>query len=150
MQLLQCEYPIVRQWAAVHRQSAGLVNSDQMLVDVEEWQCHGVPIVACRQEVGGWRMWGIRAMVSVMSLRTRILLFLFIFALVPLLMAVVINLPLVLERVDSFYRQSFLQNLRQDFRDLDQHLASRDANVRLLARLPESCLLYTSDAADES
>jgi signal transduction histidine kinase len=82
-----------------------------------------------------------------MSLRTRILLFLFIFALVPLLMAVVINLPLVLERVDSFYRQSFLQNLRQDFRDLDQHLASRDANVRLLARLPEPSLLGDEGAA---
>ncbi len=76
-----------------------------------------------------------------MSLRTRILLFLFLFALVPLLMAVVINLPLVLERVDSFYREAFLRDLRQDFRDLDQHLASRDANVRLLARLPEPSLL---------
>ncbi len=76
-----------------------------------------------------------------MSLRTRILLFLFIFALVPLLMAVVINLPLVLERVDAFYRQTTLRDLRQDFRDLDQHLASRDANVRLLAKLPEPSLL---------
>lgn len=76
-----------------------------------------------------------------MSLRTRILLFLFVFALVPLLMAVVINLPLVLERVDAFYRQTTLRDLRQDFRDLDQHLASRDANVRLLARLPEPSLL---------
>lgn len=76
-----------------------------------------------------------------MSLRTRILLFLFIFALVPLVMAVVINLPLVLERVDNFYRQTYLHDLRQDFRDLDQHLASRDANVRLLSRLPEPSLL---------
>lgn len=76
-----------------------------------------------------------------MSLRTRILLFLFIFALVPLLMAVAINLPLVLERVDNFYRQNYLHDLRQDFRDLDQHLASRDANVRLLSRLPEPSLL---------
>ena len=76
-----------------------------------------------------------------MSLRTRILMFLFIFALMPLLMAVVINLPLVLERVDLFYRQAFLQNLRVDFNDLDQHLASRNASVRLLARLPEPSLL---------
>lgn len=82
-----------------------------------------------------------------MSLRTRILLFLFIFALVPLLMAVVINLPLVLERVDSFYRHAFLQNLRADFSDLDQHLASRDANVRLLARLPEPSVLSQQNAA---
>jgi len=75
-----------------------------------------------------------------MSLRTRILLFLFIFALVPLLMAVVINLPLVLDRVDDYSRRTYLHDLRQDFRDLDQHLASRDANVRLLARLPEPTL----------
>ena len=62
-----------------------------------------------------------------MSLRVRILLFLFLFGLVPLMLAVVINLPLVLERVDLFYRAAFLQNLRADFSDLDQHLASRDA-----------------------
>ena len=68
-----------------------------------------------------------------MSLRVRILLFLFLFRLVPLMLAVVINLPLVLERVDLFYRAAFLQNLRADFSDLDQHLASRDASVRLLA-----------------
>ncbi len=72
-----------------------------------------------------------------MSLRLRILLFLFLFGLLPLLLAVVINLPLVLERVDLFYRHAFLQNLRADFSDLDQHLASRDASVRLLAKLPE-------------
>ena len=54
-----------------------------------------------------------------------------------LMLAVVINLPLVLERVDLFYRAAFLQNLRADFSDLDQHLASRDASVRLLAKLPE-------------
>jgi signal transduction histidine kinase len=72
-----------------------------------------------------------------MSLRMRILLFLFLFGLVPLLLAVIINLPLVLERVDLFYRHAFLQNLRADFSDLDQHLASRDASVRLLAKLPE-------------
>ena len=77
------------------------------------------------------------AIVRSMSLRMRILLFLFLFGLVPLMLAVVINLPLVLERVDLFYRHSFLQNLRADFSDLDQHLASRDASVRLLAKLPE-------------
>ncbi len=77
------------------------------------------------------------AIVRSMSLRMRILLFLFLFGLVPLMLAVVINLPLVLERVDLFYRHAFLQNLRADFSDLDQHLASRDASVRLLAKLPE-------------
>ena len=56
---------------------------------------------------------------------------------ITLVLAVVINLPLVLERIDLFYRHAFLQNLRADFSDLDQHLASRDASVRLLAKLPE-------------
>lgn len=85
-----------------------------------------------------------------MSLRTRILLFLFIFALLPLLMAVGINLPLVLDRVDAFYRQAFLQNLRADFTDLDQHLASRKASARLLARLPEPSLLFGDDPAGQA
>lgn len=75
----------------------------------------------------------------------RILLFLFLFGLVPLILAVVINLPLVLERIDLFYRHAFLQNLRADFSDLDQHLASRDASVRLLARLPEPGALVRSE-----
>ncbi len=76
-----------------------------------------------------------------MSLRSRIFLFLFVFALLPLLVAVVINLPLVLDRVELFYRQAFLQNLRADFSDLDTHLASRDEMIRLLAKLPEPGLV---------
>jgi signal transduction histidine kinase/CheY-like chemotaxis protein len=72
-----------------------------------------------------------------MTLRARIFLFLGLFAVVPLLLAVAINLPLVLERVELFYRHAFLQDLRADFRDLDQHLASRHEMVRLLAKLPE-------------
>ncbi len=72
-----------------------------------------------------------------MKLRTQILLFFFAFALTPLLIAVVINLPLVLERMDLFYQKAHLQNLRADFRDLDQHLASRHEMVKLLAKLPE-------------
>ncbi len=84
-----------------------------------------------------------------MSLRMRILLFLFVFGLVPLLLAVVINLPLVLERVDLFYRHAFLQNLRADFSDLDQHLASRDASVRLLAKLPEPGALVGDDGKED-
>ncbi len=80
-----------------------------------------------------------------MSLRLRILLFLFLFGLLPLMLAVIINLPLVLERVELFYRHAFLQNLRADFSDLDQHLASRDASVRLLAKLPEPGALVGDD-----
>lgn len=85
-----------------------------------------------------------------MSLRTRILLFLFLFALLPLLMAVVINLPLILDRVDDYSRRTYLHDLRQDFRDLDQHLASRDANVRLLARLPEPSLFAPDEVASQT
>ncbi len=80
-----------------------------------------------------------------MSLRTRILLFLFVFALLPLLGAVAINLPLVLDRVELFYRQAFLQNLRADFQDLDTHLASRDEMLRLLAKLPEPGVVLGQD-----
>ncbi|HIE54208.1 MAG TPA: histidine kinase, partial [Chromatiaceae bacterium] len=80
-----------------------------------------------------------------MSLRTRILLFLFIFAMLPLVGAVAINLPLVLDRVELFYRQAFLQNLRADFQDLDTHLASRDEMIRLLAKLPEPGVVLGQD-----
>jgi signal transduction histidine kinase len=85
------------------------------------------------------------------KLRTQILLFLFLFALVPLVAAVLINLPLVLDRLELFYQQAYLQNLRADFRDLDQHLASRDEMVRLLAKLPEpgSVLGVTKDLTDD-
>jgi len=71
------------------------------------------------------------------KLRTQIFIFSFLFALAPLVLAVVINLPLVLERMELFYHKAHLQNLRADFRDLDQHLASREQMVRLLAKLPE-------------
>ncbi len=72
-----------------------------------------------------------------MKLRTQILLLLFMFALAPLIVAMMVNRPLVLEQVELFYHQSHLQSLRADFRDLDQHLASRHEMVRLLAKLPE-------------
>ena len=80
-----------------------------------------------------------------MKLRTQVLLFLFIFALIPLLTAVVINLPLVLGRMELFYQKAHLQNLRADFRDLDQHLASRNEMVRLLAKLPEPGLVLGTE-----
>jgi signal transduction histidine kinase len=72
-----------------------------------------------------------------MKLRTQILVSLFLFAFVPLFAAFVINLPLVLDRFEHFYHQAHMQNLRADFRDLDQHLASRHELVSLLAKLPE-------------
>ncbi len=70
-----------------------------------------------------------------MRVRTQILLFLALFALTPLLAAVVINVPLVFDRLEAFYHRAHLLNLRADFRDLDQHLASRYETVRLLAKL---------------
>jgi signal transduction histidine kinase/CheY-like chemotaxis protein len=72
-----------------------------------------------------------------MKLRYYILLLLLAFGLVPLIVAVLINLPLVLDRTSLFYQKAYLQNLRADFRDLDQHLASRHEMIRLLAKLPE-------------
>jgi signal transduction histidine kinase/CheY-like chemotaxis protein len=71
------------------------------------------------------------------KLRYYILLLLLLFGLAPLIIAVLINLPLVLDRTAMFYQKAYLQNLRADFRDLDQHLASRDEMIRLLAKLPE-------------
>jgi len=69
--------------------------------------------------------------------RTQIFSFLFLFGFAPLIAAVVINLPLVLDRLELFYQRAHLQNLRADFRDLDQHIASRQEMVRLLAKLPD-------------
>nr|WP_206171861.1 ATP-binding protein [Thiorhodococcus mannitoliphagus] len=59
----------------------------------------------------------------------------------PLILAAVINLPLVLDRTSLFYQRAYLQNLRADFRDLDQHLASRHEMIRLLSKLPEPGLI---------
>ena len=56
-----------------------------------------------------------------MKLRTQILVSLFLFAFTPLFVAFIINLPLVLDRFERFYHEAHTQNLRADFRDLDQH-----------------------------
>lgn len=80
-----------------------------------------------------------------MKLRNLILLILLVFALTPLLLAVMINLPLVLDRTALFYQKAYLQNLRADFRDLDQHLASRNEMIRLLAKLPEPGLILGNE-----
>ncbi len=85
-----------------------------------------------------------------MRLRTQILIFFLIFGLTPLLSAVIINLPLVFGSLELFYHKAHLQNLRADFRDLDQHLASRQEMVRLLAKLPEpGAILGESDDAEQ-
>nr|WP_207168407.1 ATP-binding protein [Thiocystis violacea] len=74
-------------------------------------------------------------------MRAYILLFLLVFGLTPLILAAIINLPLVLDRTSLFYQRAYLQNLRADFRDLDQHLASRHEMIRLLSKLPEPGLI---------
>ena len=84
-----------------------------------------------------------------MKLRTQILVLLLVFGLVPLLISVFLNLPLVLDRTALIYQKAHLQNLRADFRDLDQHLASRHEMVRLLAKLPEPGLILGDRGDDD-
>ena len=84
-----------------------------------------------------------------MKLRTQVFLFFLLFALTPLLTAVALNLPLVLGRMELFYHKAHLQNLRADFRDLDQHLASREEMVKLLAKLPEPGSVLDNSNQDE-
>lgn len=72
-----------------------------------------------------------------MKLRTQILLVLLAFALLPLLIIMVSNFPRVLDLVGTLNRELFLQDLRSDFRDLDQHLVTRQEMLKLLAKLPE-------------
>ncbi len=70
-----------------------------------------------------------------MKLRTHFFLFLFLFGMAPLLTAVVINLPFVMNKLEMFYQKAHVQNLRADFQEIDQHLASRKEVVRILAKL---------------
>ena len=81
-----------------------------------------------------------------MKLRTQISLFLFLFGLVPLFAALVINIPLIFDRIESLYHKAHLQNLRAGFGDLDQHIARRHEMARLLAKFPEPGMLV--DASD--
>jgi signal transduction histidine kinase/CheY-like chemotaxis protein len=83
------------------------------------------------------------------KLRSQILVLLLVFGLVPLLISVFLNLPLVLERTALIYQKAYLQNLRADFRDLDQHLASRHEMIRLLAKLPEPGLILGEQGDDD-
>jgi len=72
-----------------------------------------------------------------MKLRTQILLVLLAFALLPLMIIMASNFPRVLDMLGSLNRELYLQDLRSDFRDLDQHLVSRQEMLKLLAKLPE-------------
>ncbi len=84
-----------------------------------------------------------------MKLRTQILIFLFLFGFAPLTAIVLSNLPFVLDRLEFFYHKAYLQNLRADFRDLDEHLASRHEMLRLLAKLPEPGMILGESGKTE-
>ena len=80
-----------------------------------------------------------------MKLRTQISLLLFMFGLVPLLAAYVINVPMIFDRIESLYHKAHIQNLRAGFSDLDQHIARRHEMVRLLAKMPDPAMLLGDD-----
>jgi signal transduction histidine kinase/CheY-like chemotaxis protein len=84
-----------------------------------------------------------------MKLRTQLFLFLCLFGLIPLLAGVFINTPLVLGSIRFLHHEAHLQSLRAELRDLDQHLASRNETVRLLAKLPEPGAFRTPGDHDQ-
>jgi signal transduction histidine kinase len=85
-----------------------------------------------------------------MRLRTQVLLVLLLFAVLPIIVTISSNLPQVLELLGSLHRQVYLQDLRSDFRDLDEHLVSRKEVTRLLSRLPEpGVMLGQADEGDD-
>ena len=84
-----------------------------------------------------------------MKLRSQISLLLFMFGLMPLLVAFAINIPMIFDRIEILYHKAHVQNLRARFSDLDQHIARRHEMVRLLARIPEpGMLLSVEERAD--
>ena len=89
-------------------------------------------------------------MIHAVKLRTQILLFLFVFGFAPLTAMVATSLPFVLDRIELFYHKAHLQNLRADFRDLDEHLASRHEMARLLAKLPEPSLILGKEVKQDA
>nr|VFJ58396.1 MAG: Signal transduction histidine kinase [Candidatus Kentron sp. FM]VFJ58806.1 MAG: Signal transduction histidine kinase [Candidatus Kentron sp. FM]VFK11548.1 MAG: Signal transduction histidine kinase [Candidatus Kentron sp. FM] len=75
-----------------------------------------------------------------MRLRTQIFLILLLFGLAPLVAAVIINYPVILDRLnqlESVYHAAYRKFFRAEFNDLNQHLFSRNEMVRLLAKVPE-------------
>ena len=70
------------------------------------------------------------------KLRTQILLILFLFGLAPLIVHQLINQPLMFDWLTRLYNDAHLQNLRADFHELDEHIASRRETVRIISRFP--------------
>ncbi len=83
-----------------------------------------------------------------MKLRSSILLTLLLFAVIPAALFVVLSLPLMMDRIQTFYQQAHLQALRADFRDLDEHLAARRELIRILTKLPEPGVALGNRAMD--
>ncbi len=71
-----------------------------------------------------------------LKLRTQVLLILFLFGFAPLIAHQLINQPLMFDRLTQLYNDAHLQNLRTDFNELDQHIASRRETVRIISRFP--------------
>lgn len=84
------------------------------------------------------------------KLRSQISLFLLLLGLTPLLISVVVNVPLVFEKLEQFYHKAYLVKLRSDFRDLDQHITRRQEMVRLFAKLPEPGIALTTSGELEA
>ena len=84
-----------------------------------------------------------------MRLRTQILLVLLSFALLPLLVTIATNFPRVLQLLNSFQQELYLQDLRADFTDLDQYLVSRQEMLKLLAKLPEPGLVLGKENVED-
>jgi len=84
------------------------------------------------------------------KLRTQIFLFLFLLGLAPLAVSVIINVPLVLDRLELFYHKAYLQKLRADFFELDQHMIRRQETVRLFAKLPEPAIGMSSTDSENA
>lgn len=83
------------------------------------------------------------------KLRTQILLILFLFGLAPLIAHQLINQPLMFDWLTRLYNDAHLQNLRADFHELDEHIASRRETVRIISRFPHiKQLLSGQDGAE--
>jgi signal transduction histidine kinase/CheY-like chemotaxis protein len=83
------------------------------------------------------------------KLRTYVLLILLLFGLAPLVAEQLMNQPLMFDRLTQLYHDAHLQNLRADFHELDQHVASRQETVRIISRFPHMQQLMSGQAGPE-
>jgi len=83
------------------------------------------------------------------KLRTYVLLILLLFGLAPLVAEQLMNQPLMFDRLTQLYHDAHLQNLRADFHELDQHIASRRETVRIISRFPHMKQLMSGQAGAE-